>query len=113
MPEDCTTCGTCCFSLLETYVAVTGDDHARLGDAAEGLVVFEGNKAYMRMDEGHCAALLLEDGRFLCGVYEDRPSVCRDLARGSPACAGELASKGERPLIALRIRRDASGPPRS
>ena len=110
MPDDCTACGTCCFSLLEDYVAVTGDDHARLGDDAEGYVVFHGNKAYMRMAKGRCAALLLDDGRFLCGVYEGRPDTCRDLARDSAACGGEISTKGERPLIALRLksRQDAS-----
>lgn len=110
MPDDCTTCGTCCFSHLVPYVAVTGDDHARLGDDAAEYVVFDGNKAFMRMANGRCAALLIEDGRFLCGVYADRPDTCRDLARDSAACGGEIASKGERPLIALRLktRQDAS-----
>jgi Fe-S-cluster containining protein len=113
LPDDCTTCGTCCFSLLEDYVAVTGDDHARLGDAAEANVVFHGNKAYMRMALGRCGALVLEGGRFLCGVYVDRPDTCRDLARDGAACGGEIATKGERPLIALRNRRDASARPPS
>ena len=90
---------------------MTGDDHARLGEAAEASVVFHGNKAYMRMVDGHCAALVFEDGRFLCSVYVDRPATCRDLARNSSACAGEIATKGERPLI--RIRRDASERPPS
>ena len=89
---------------------MTGDDHARLGDAAEASVVFRGNKAYMRMALGRCAALVLEEGRFLCGVYETRPATCRELARDGAACGGEIATKGERPLIALRLknRQDAS-----
>ena len=89
-------------------MAVTGDDHARLGDDVERYVVFHGNKAFMRMAHGRCAALRLEEGRFLCGVYEGRPATCRDLARGSGACRGEIAAKGERPLIALRSRPGAS-----
>lgn len=103
---DCVACGTCCFSQLETYVRVTGDDHARLGGHAEELVRFEGNRAYMRMEDGHCAALVVEPEtrRFLCGVYELRPATCRDLARGSPACAAEIEAKGERPLVALGRR---------
>lgn len=90
---------------MEDYVAVTGDDHARLGEDAEAHVVFHGNKAFMRMENGRCGALRLVDGRFLCGVYEDRPDTCRDLARDSGACRGEIAAKGERPLIALGLRR--------
>ncbi len=100
----CLTCGTCCFSLLEAYVAVTGADHARLGDAADTLVRFEGNRAYLRMVDGRCAALLLEprSGRFVCSVYPTRPEICRALERGSPECLGELAEKRDRPLLALR-----------
>ena len=98
---------------MEDYVAVTGDDHARLGDEADALVVFHGNKAFMRMALGRCGALQLVDGRFLCGVYEDRPDTCRDLARDSGACRGEIAAKGERPLIALRIRPVATSRPPS
>ena len=100
MPDDCTTCGACCFSNLEPYVPVTGEDHARLGDRAERYVVFDGNKAFMRMAEGRCAALRLEGARFLCAVYERRPATCRDLERGSAQCAGEILAKGERPRAA-------------
>ncbi len=104
---ECVACGTCCFSDLPKYVRVRGDDHERLGDDADALVVFHGNEAYMAMNGGRCAALALdvEGGRFLCSVYERRPATCRELERGSPACAGEIALKGERPLMLLRLRR--------
>lgn len=88
---------------------VTGRDHARLGDRAEELVWFEENRAYMRMIDGHCGALRIESvsGRFFCSAYETRPDVCRDLARGSGACRGELEAKAPRPLLALeRLRRE-------
>jgi hypothetical protein len=102
----CLTCGACCFSRLETYVRVTGDDHARLGERAEELVWFEGNRAYMRMIEEHCAALLVDksSGQLFCSAYETRPKTCRDLARGSGACLGEIETKHDRPLIALGRR---------
>lgn len=106
---ECLTCGTCCFSLLGTYVRVTGDDHGRLGDRADELVWFDGIHAYMRMTDGHCGALLIEpgSGRFVCGAYTTRPAVCRELERGSGACQGELGEKSERPLLALgRARRE-------
>jgi len=80
---------------------VTGDDWARLGEAAERVAQFAGNRAFMRMSEGHCAALELRhavDGaaEFFCSVYERRPQICRDLARGSPECEGELETKQAR-----------------
>lgn len=110
----CMECGACCFSNLETSVRVSGDDYARLGDAAERLVRFVGNRAYMRWADGHCAALRVDaSGQLTCTVYPERPQICRDLERGSAACAGERATKGARPrerLIALR--RAAHGEPR-
>jgi hypothetical protein len=90
-------------------VRVSGRDHARLGDRAEELVWFDENRAYMRMIDGHCGALRIESvsGRFFCSAYETRPEVCRDLARGSGACRGELDAKAARPLLALgRLRRE-------
>jgi hypothetical protein len=85
---------------------VTGDDYERLGTAVEDLVHFVGNRAYMRLAGGHCAALRIElSGRFVCTVYETRPDACRDLERGSPQCAGELFTKAGRAsarLVELR-----------
>lgn len=95
---------------------MTGDDHERLGDDAEGLVTWLGNEAFMRLEplpgDDHdagpthrCAALSVDPvlGTFSCSIYERRPQVCRDLERGSPGCAGELAAKAERPRRALAV----------
>ena len=78
---------------------VSGSDWARLGPKAETLAHFIGNRAFMRMHAGHCAALKVDrDGTgrvgFFCTIYDDRPQPCRDLDRGSPECQGELALKG-------------------
>jgi Fe-S-cluster containining protein len=103
---ECRACGVCCFSTLERFVRVSGEDYARLGDDAEQLVHFIENRAYMRISDGHCAALAIDAGAepFTCTVYERRPRICRDLDRGSPACAGERATKGDRPLVPLGRR---------
>lgn len=109
VPRDCTRCGSCCFSESPRHARVTGDDHERLGEDAERLVVFLGNQAFMRLTSeagpSRCAALVLDPaaGTFLCSVYERRPQVCRDLERGSPACQGELETKGDRPRRALGL----------
>lgn len=99
VPADCLYCGVCCHSRLDAYVRVTGADWERLGDRAEEVAGFIGHRAYMKMVDGHCAALRVErdTGRFFCEVYENRPQICRDLGRGSPECLGELAEKRERP----------------
>lgn len=78
-------------------------DWERLGVEAEHVAHFIGNRAYMKMVDGHCAALRPDPvtGHFLCTLYAQRPQTCRDLARGSPECLGELALKGDRPARAL------------
>lgn len=100
---DCLSCGVCCFSTLQTYVRVTGDDYTRLGDAAEALTTFVGNRCYMRMQGEHCAALAPSAEGFPCTVYETRPDTCRRLERGSAECLGERAEKSARPHRALRV----------
>lgn len=104
VPE-CLSCGTCCFSLLDTFVRVRGEDYERLADRSDDLVAFVGNRAYMRMIDGHCAALevLGPEGLFVCTTYPTRPQICRDLQRGSPECLGEIGRKGERPILARRL----------
>lgn len=110
MVPACLACGACCFSRLATYVRVSGDDYARLGERADELAHFgdTDNRAYMRMVDGHCAALVVDGaaGELVCNAYETRPDACRDLTRGLGACLGELEMKAERPLLALaRARR--------
>ncbi len=80
---------------------VDGRDWARLGAEAERWAVFVGHRAFMRMEAGHCAALerRRDDAgvaEYFCRVYEQRPQICRDLARGSSECEGERATKGDR-----------------
>jgi len=107
-PDDCRSCGVCCFSRLEAYVRVTGEDWARLEPNADRLAHFIGNRAFLRMTDGHCAALEIRrrpDGQsdHFCTIYEQRPQICRDLARGSPECLGEIATKAMR-SVESRIR---------
>jgi Fe-S-cluster containining protein len=99
----CVDCGACCFSLAEDYLRVAGVDYDRLGDDAARLTHFIGNRCYMRLEHGHCAALVVdvETRRFLCSVYERRPDVCRWLERGSGQCRADRHEKAERPLLAL------------
>ena len=103
---DCQQCGACCFSGTERFIRVMGDDYTRLGDAAEKLVHFVGHRAFMRMTDGHCAALRIDpkSRHFTCQLYESRPDVCRDLASGSPACRGEQLTKADLVLVSLRAK---------
>ena len=101
IPVDCLNCGVCCFSKSATYIRVSGDDWSRLGDDAERMARFVGQRAYMRMENGHCLALQITTHRgqppvFFCEIYATRPQICRDLKRGAPECQGELTTKAHR-----------------
>jgi hypothetical protein len=86
---------------LKSYVRVSGDDWHRLGGDAGRVAEFDGHRAYLKIHDGHCAALQIQaepDGRraYFCSIYERRPQICRDLARGSPQCEAEIELKGDR-----------------
>lgn len=100
----CPACGACCFSSLKTYIRVTGDDHALIGDLADTFTHFIENRCYMLIADGHCAALSIDTrtSQFVCTIYELRPSICRDLERGSPQCLFEHSTKADRSATALR-----------
>ncbi len=103
VPE-CVKCGCCCFSRTQDYLRVAGVDYERLGDDAAELTIFIENRAYMKMEEGHCAALVYDPKMeaYLCSVYERRPDVCRWLERGSGQCAAERHEKADRPVVLRR-----------
>ncbi len=99
-PPACLECGACCFG-GEAYVRVTGADWSRLGVEVEHWAEFRDHRAFMRMVDGHCAALVIEPAdtrtgtvaRFVCAIYAQRPQTCRDLDRGSPNCEAEWVRK--------------------
>lgn len=74
----CFSCGRCCFGPTK-YVQVFDEDLGALGPAlAEKFVVTAAEKdRFMRMEDGHCAALDTSNGQFKCGIYEQRPLICR------------------------------------
>jgi uncharacterized protein len=109
-PSDCIDCGRCCFSEAPDYVRVWGSDWERMDERARSFTVFGDNRCFMRIENGRCAALVVdaERGTFTCAIYGMRPEVCRSFERGSGTCRADFFAKGERALIALTIKRGAS-----
>lgn len=94
MSFDCQTCGACCLSDSKAYVPVTESDSERLRDhGSHSLTVEVDGSWHMRMTDGHCAALVVRAGKFVCDVYEARPEACRELAAATPACQEEVRLK--------------------
>jgi len=91
MPGDCCECGACCFSKSDTYVQVQQEESLALAKAQ--ACVRRDGALFLRMHEGHCAQLAHADGDWVCQVYRDRPSACREFERGSPECLEERRLK--------------------
>lgn len=112
VPE-CTDCGACCFSELPEYVRVFGLDWDRMDERAQTFTDHRGDRCFMRLEGGHCAALVIDPvaKTFKCSIYEQRPDVCRSLERGSGGCRADRHEKKERPLLAVEalLRRPAEG----
>jgi uncharacterized protein len=112
-PPECLPCGRCCFSDEADYLGVYGADLARLTGEEEALLMRVGDRAFMRLEDGHCAALRVDVDRALwvCGIYARRPDVCRALERGSSSCKFEHDRKLDRPAVLLeRLRRPGPSP---
>lgn len=72
----CAGCGKCCHLLVEL---APGDD------VPEHLIVeHSGVRCLDQQGDGACMALDPETR--LCTIYEQRPQVCRDFARGESLC---------------------------
>ncbi len=86
---DCQTCGACCASFRVDFHH--GELLSEGGSVPDGLAVaVTGNTVRMRGTDhvpARCAALGGPIGqRVGCGIYEWRPSPCRELEPGSDAC---------------------------
>ena len=85
----CQRCGACCASFRVDFSAWEAQELG--GSVPDGLAV-EVNESLRRMrGTDHvpplCAALTGQLGeRVACGIYEWRPSPCREFEAGSDAC---------------------------
>jgi Fe-S-cluster containining protein len=109
MPETlhpCLACGACCAAFRVDFSAHELDEHG--GQVPAGLAV-EVTAATWRMRgtdhvPSRCTALTGKVGeRAACGIHEWRPSPCRELEPGSPACEKARARHGLPPLEARQI----------
>ena len=74
---DCQTCGACCYG-PEEYVAVIATDLCRMTPQVQGRYVRRvGERRYLKMVHGHCAALHARQGHFSCRMYAMRPQPWR------------------------------------
>ncbi|QHE85214.1 YkgJ family cysteine cluster protein [Hydrogenophaga sp. BPS33] len=85
----CTTCGACCACFRVDFSVHEGEE---LGGTVPAGLSAEVNHSLLRMrgtdhSPPRCAALSGKVGvKALCGIYEWRPSPCREFEEGSDAC---------------------------
>ena len=85
----CTSCGACCASFRVDFSVFERDDHG--GAVPSGLALDLTDTLCRMRGTDHspprCGALMGAIGkRALCGIYEWRPSPCREFEEGSDAC---------------------------
>jgi Fe-S-cluster containining protein len=97
----CLACGACCASFRVDFAVHELDE--RGGSVPAGLAV-DVNASTCRMRgtdhaPARCAALTGQVGRQVaCGIYEWRPSPCREFQAGSDACQQARRRHGLAPL---------------
>lgn len=99
----CLRCGACCAAFRVDFAAEELDMSG--GSVPAGLAVEVTASTWRMRGTDHqparCAALTGRIGeRAACGIYEWRPSPCRELEPGSDACERARARHGLRPLAA-------------
>ena len=101
MSHVCTTCGVCCASFRVDFSVM--ETQAQGGSVPDGLAVEVTDQTARMRGTDHspprCAALAqLAGERVACGIYEWRPSPCREFEAGSEACQRARARHGLAPL---------------
>ncbi len=82
-PMDCKHCGACCRS---AYHSVTISEGDAIKTRHPGLLVHRDHYTEVRREGDHCAALEERDNQFLCTIYDDRPTCCRDFENAGQNC---------------------------
>lgn len=86
----CQSCGACCAAFRVDFSAYELDDAG--GQVPSSLAVEVNGNTWRLRGTDHvpirCAALTGRVGEHVaCGIYEWRPSPCREFSEGSDACA--------------------------
>lgn len=100
-PHPCLSCGACCASFRVDFSVHESEDNG--GRVPHGLIeTVNDTTCRMRGTDyarPRCAALTGTVGeKAACGIYEWRPSPCRELAAGSDACNRVRLRHGLLPL---------------
>lgn len=86
-PHPCLTCGACCAAFRVSFYWAEADLLGLPESLTEKLNPFLSCMAGTNRARPQCVALIGEVGnRVSCGVYEQRPSPCREVQPGDDQC---------------------------
>lgn len=100
MAGDCQRCGACCIGL---DVLLTDAEAERFESQPRLLALTRLHVrssapplCFMKRDAAsdRCVALQGVLGQCACGIYDERPALCRDFAAGSPDCQSARRQRG-------------------
>lgn len=97
----CVSCGACCAGFRVDFSAHESQEHGGCVPVGLSVPVTEGILRMRGTDHARprCAALAGQVGQqAICGIYEWRPSPCREFEEGSDACARARSRHGLPPL---------------
>jgi Fe-S-cluster containining protein len=98
--QPCQSCGACC-SYSSSWPRFSLEDDAALARIPAKYVAASGSG--MACTGDRCTALRGEVGKATaCGIYADRPDVCRACEPGDEACSMARAHHGLAPLPAAQ-----------
>jgi Fe-S-cluster containining protein len=100
-PSACLSCGACCAGFRVDFSVHESEEHGGCVPAGLSVPVTEGILRMRGTDHARprCAALTGQVGQqAACGIYEWRPSPCREFEEGSDACARARTRHGLPPL---------------
>jgi uncharacterized protein len=100
----CLSCGACCTRFRVDFAVEELQEHG--GSVPDGLAVEVTSFTCRMRGTDHspprCAALMGKPGESVaCGIYEWRPSPCREFEAGSSACDAARARHGLAPLSGI------------
>ena len=82
-PFHCQDCGACCRAAYHSVTITPGD---AIADLHPELLVHHATYSELRRADDRCAALEPRGSQFLCTIYDDRPSCCREFENAGLHC---------------------------
>ena len=104
---ECTWCGECCGEPFYTHVAASDVADWQKSGRTDLIEAFEadlasddrGNPEMSKLGLAYFTCKFLQPegpGRFACGIYEDRPLVCREFEVGCSKICPEYRGRADR-----------------